>query len=101
MDGADEPQPDGASTSSDCTRPSIAGVVLNYNYGDFVLDAVASLQARSIPFTEIVVVDDGSTDESRESLRRHAPDVAVLEKANGGKLSAAIAALAHVSSDYV
>ncbi len=43
------PSPDGASTSSDRTRPFIAGVVPNDNYGDFVLDAVASLQARVFP----------------------------------------------------
>jgi glycosyltransferase involved in cell wall biosynthesis len=49
----------------------------------------------------VIVVDDGSTDDSRELLRRHAPDVAVLEKANGGQLSVAIAALAHISSDHV
>jgi hypothetical protein len=36
------PSPGGASTSFGRTRPSIAGVVLTYNYGDFVCDAVAS-----------------------------------------------------------
>jgi GT2 family glycosyltransferase len=50
----------------------IAAVIVNYNGLPFVLETVGSLRAQSTPPSEIIVVDNGSTDGSIESLRNEA-----------------------------
>lgn len=53
------------------TQPLISVVIPNYNYGRYLGGAIESVLAQSYPTTEVVVVDDGSTDQSREVLRRY------------------------------
>ncbi|MFV1966048.1 MAG: glycosyltransferase family 2 protein [Pirellulaceae bacterium] len=65
-------------------------LVNNYNYARYVVEAVESALAQTRRFDEIIVVDDGSTDASRELLlSRYAqhPLVQLIEKPNQGQLS--------------
>jgi hypothetical protein len=82
-------------------RPGLAAVVLNYNYGQYIREAVDSLLAQDTPFDEILVVDDGSTDDSAAVLDALPEIVRVIRKENGGQLSAAVAALPLIWSEYV
>jgi glycosyltransferase involved in cell wall biosynthesis len=41
-------------------------IVDNYNHGHFIEAAVGSAPGQSHPVDEIIVVDDGSTDDSLE-----------------------------------
>lgn len=81
--------------------PSVALVVLNHNYGQFLADAIDSALAQTVPYEQILVVDDGSTDDSRALLEHYRGRVELLFKPNGGQLSAARAALAQVRCTYV
>jgi glycosyltransferase involved in cell wall biosynthesis len=83
------------------SKPSVALVVLNHNYARFLADAVDSALAQTVPYEQILVVDDGSTDESRRLLERYRGRVELLYKLNGGQLSAARAALTRVHCQYV
>lgn len=80
---------------------SVALVVLNHNYARFLADAIDSALAQSVPYEQVLVVDDGSTDDSRQVLERYRGRVELLFKDNGGQLSAARAALTHVRCTYV
>jgi glycosyltransferase involved in cell wall biosynthesis len=65
-------------------------LINNYNYARFVGDAVESALAQSVPFDEVIVVDDGSRDDSVELLtRRYAEHSAVriVAKEHQGQLS--------------
>ena len=64
------------------TRPSVSVVITCYNYGRFLADAVASVQAQTYPASEIVVIDDGSTDSTAEVAR--ALPVRYVHQANAG-----------------
>jgi glycosyltransferase involved in cell wall biosynthesis len=70
----------------DTPRASI--VINNYNYGRFVADAVESALAQTHTNTEVIVVDDGSSDDSREVIGRYGDRVTAVFKANGGQGSA-------------
>lgn len=63
-------------------------VIDNYNYGRFLAAAIESACAQTHPEVTVTVVDDGSSDESREVLRGYEERVAVVLKENGGQASA-------------
>jgi glycosyltransferase involved in cell wall biosynthesis len=70
-------------------RPSTASVIINnYNYGAYLADAIESALAQTHPATEVVIVDDGSTDDSRRIIARYAERVVPVLKENGGQTSA-------------
>ena len=65
-------------------------LINNFNYRPFVGEAVDSVLAQSLPFDEIIVVDDGSTDGSADFLKaryRNCPTLRVIAKPNRGQLS--------------
>ena len=72
------------------TRPFISVLVDTYNHEEFIEEALRSVLEQDFPAVdrEILVVDDGSTDRTPEILRRFAPHLRVLRKANGGQASA-------------
>ncbi len=74
------------ASSSDL--PLVSIVVPNYNYGQFVCEAVESALAQSYKAIEVIVVDDGSTDDSAKKLQRFGPRIQVISQSNQG-LSAA------------
>jgi glycosyltransferase involved in cell wall biosynthesis len=76
-----------AGQGSDHPRPNSAVVIACYNHGHFLADAIDSVLAQTQRPDEIIVVDDGSTDETRQVVERY-PDVCYIHQANQG-LSAA------------
>jgi len=81
--------------------PSVGIVINNYNYGRFLPDAIESARAQTHPEVEVTVVDDGSTDDSRQILRRYEDSVTLVLKENGGQASALNAGMEHCESDVV
>jgi glycosyltransferase involved in cell wall biosynthesis len=70
------------------SAPSVDIVVTNHNYGRFLPEAIESACAQTHPEVSVVVVDDGSSDDSREVLRRYEDRVEVVLKEQGGQASA-------------
>ena len=79
-------------------------LISNYNYAHFVGEAIDSAMGQTIPFDEIIVVDDGSTDGSVELLRSKYggnPVVRIVAKDNQGQLSCFNEGFAHATGDIV
>src|SRR3978361_875595 len=55
-------------------QPSVSVILPTYNRAAFVAEAVASVQAQSFSQWELIVVDDGSTDGTRETIADFAAD---------------------------
>jgi glycosyltransferase involved in cell wall biosynthesis len=73
----------------------------NYNYGRFIRDAIDSALAQTYRRTEVVVVDDGSSDESRSIIERYGEAVIPVFKINGGQGSAYNAGFAESRGAFV
>lgn len=68
---------------------TVASVIIsNFNYGRFVRDAIASALAQTHEPTEVIVVDDGSTDDSRTIIGSFGERIKTVFKSNGGQASA-------------
>jgi glycosyltransferase involved in cell wall biosynthesis len=76
-------------------------LIVNYNYGRFLADAIDSALGQTHPHCEVVVVDDGSTDDSQEVIARYGNRVVAAVKENGGHGSAFNAAFAASRGDTV
>jgi len=74
-------------------------IVNNYNYEVFVARAIESALAQTWQNTEVLVVDDGSTDNSREVIESFGERVITVYKENGGQGSAFTAAVPHATGD--
>jgi glycosyltransferase involved in cell wall biosynthesis len=70
--------------------PRVTVLIDTYNYGQFVDEAVGSVLAQDFPVEEreILVVDDGSTDDTPERLRKFGDAIRYLRKPNGDQASA-------------
>lgn len=77
-------------------------VVIAYNLERFVEAALQSVYAQTRPADEIIVVDDCSTDRTREILRMHADRIRLIEKpANSGALLTALEGVKQATGDIV
>jgi len=56
-----------------------AAAVINYNGGGLVVDTIASIEQLDDPPDEILLIDDGSSDDSVVSVRQAHPEVRVIE----------------------
>jgi hypothetical protein len=68
--------------------PMVSVIINNYNYDRYLSRSIESALAQTYQRTEVIVVDDASTDGSREVIGRYAGVVPVLKTANAGQGSA-------------
>jgi len=75
--------------SNDPQSVTVSIVIPCYNYGPFLTEAIESALAQTLPAGEILIVDDGSTDNSREIALRYTaiPAVRVIKQENQGAIA--------------
>lgn len=76
-------------------------VITNHDYGRFLDAAVGSALAQTHAATEVVVVDDGSTDESRAVIAGYGGRVRPVLIEHGGQAAAINAGVAAATGDLV
>ncbi len=84
---------------SPAIRASI--IVDNFNYEQFLGQAVESALRQTHVNTEVIVVDDGSGDSSLEVLEKYGDQIKIVSKENGGQASCYRAGFAQSSGDVV
>jgi alpha-1,6-rhamnosyltransferase len=80
----------------------VSVVVLSYNHADFIANTIESINTQNYENVEIVVVDDGSTDNSVVVLKELQKRInfKLLQKINGGVVSAINLGIKVVSGEY-
>ncbi|MBD2319195.1 glycosyltransferase [Phormidium tenue] len=69
-------------------QPLVSILINNYNYGRFLQTTIASALEQSYQPIEVIVVDDGSTDNSQEIIASFGDRIKAILKENGGQASA-------------
>src|SRR5437764_10370159 len=71
--------------SGSCEDMKLVSVVIpNYNYGRYLAAAIDSVLAQTYPNIEVIVVDDGSTDDSEFVLRGYERRIRSMRQPNRG-----------------
>lgn len=84
------------------TSASSADIVIdNYNYARFLGQAIDSALGQAHPPAQVIVVDDGSTDESREVIASYGDRVTPVLTAHRGQASALNEGFRHATADLV
>lgn len=60
-------------------------IINNFNYAPFLVDAIESALAQDYPQVEVIVVDDGSTDHSRQIITSYGQRITPIFTENGGQ----------------
>lgn len=69
-------------------QPTVSIVINNYNYANFLSEAIDSALGQTYRQVEVLVVDDGSTDNSVEVIESYDDRITSILKPNGGQASA-------------
>jgi glycosyltransferase involved in cell wall biosynthesis len=91
--------------SSPFGLPLVSVIVVNYNYGRFLKQAVDSIFEQTYPNIECIIVDNASTDESAGvllAISKQYPGTAILHRSdNGGQSLASKEGFEASSGEYV
>lgn len=80
---------------------SVAVVIPTYNYGRFIADAIRSVLNQTRPPSEIIVVDDGSTDETAAVVAEFGDAVRYIRQDNAGVCAARNRGVSESTSELV
>lgn len=69
-------------------QPLVSVLISNYNYDRYLKQAIDSALNQTYANLEVIVVDDGSTDDSRQVIANYGDRVMPILKQNGGQASA-------------
>ncbi len=82
-------------------KPLVSVIIPNYNYEKYITRTIDSVLEQTYKHIEIIVVDDGSKDNSLKVLEKYGHKITVLEQANQGVSLARNTGVAVSSGEYV
>lgn len=80
--------------------PLVTVVMTCYNHGRYLPDAIASIRAQTWPRIEMILVDDGSTDDTA-AITAQFDDVTYIWQANQGPSGARNTAIERASGEFI
>ncbi|WP_084544268.1 glycosyltransferase family 2 protein [Chroogloeocystis siderophila] len=87
--------------NADNQLPLVSIIINNYNYSRYLKEAIDSALHQTYPHVEVIVVDDGSIDESPTVIQQYGDRIIPILKKNGGQASAFNAGFAASQGDII
>lgn len=81
--------------------PLVSVIMPAYNVEQYVIEAIQSVLDQDYESVEILLIDDGSQDNTVELVRRSAPQVKIIQQANAGVAAARNTGLRHANGDFI
>jgi len=81
--------------------PTVSVIIPTYNRASLVVKAVDSVLAQTYKDYELIVVDDGSTDNTEQCLKRYGNDIKYIYQHNGGVNKARNTGIDAASGQYI
>ena len=85
----------------ECAQPKVSVVILNHNYAEYVETAIKSVLSQTYKFVELIIIDDGSTDNSREIINKYSQQAIVHFQSNVGVVASRNLALSLATGRYI
>lgn len=82
-------------------QSTISVIIPTFNRRNSVCDAIESVQQQTLQPHEIILVDDGSTDDTASLVREQFPNVLVIEQSNHGVSHARNQGIQKASSPWI
>lgn len=83
------------------SEPLVSVIIPSYNYGRYVGQAVDSALAQSYPNQEVLVIDDGSTDDTKDRLHAYGNRIRYIHQQNLGLSAARNTGIREAKGDYL
>ena len=83
------------------TNGKVSVIIPNYNYAQYLGEAIDSVLEQTYKNIEIVVVNNGSTDNSLEVLEKYSKEISLVNQENQGQSGARNAGLEKATGDYI
>ncbi len=81
--------------------PMISVIIPTFNYAEFIPDAIESVLSQTFEDLEIIVVDDGSTDNTKDVLNKYSDKIKYYYQDNKGPASARNLGIKNASGSYI
>lgn len=81
--------------------PSVPVMIPTFNRADYLGECLDSVLRQSLPPSQVIVLDDGSTDETADVLERYGDQITVVRGPNCGKPAALNNGLALATGEYL
>lgn len=79
----------------------ISVVIPTYNRADLIPKAIESVLSQTCPVEEVIVVDDGSTDDTPQVLAGYSGRIRVVRQENAGQSAARNAGIAAAKAEWI
>ena len=50
---------------------TVAAIIPNYNYADFIIERIDSILEQTYPVSELIILDDASTDNTTKIIKEY------------------------------